>query len=137
MPDAQFLPDSITKASTRFRKLEPVQLFQRILQCPAQLGTGIALGLQASKRHEWSYESPIASIEVSSETAAKPQLIASLVSNEDSHYIDNSDPLRAHWMLEIKNGKRFARLRFVPLDVRGVEFVLRFPIASSRLDDPG
>ena len=94
-------------------------------------------GEQVSKRHEWSYESPIASIEVSSETAAKPQLIASLVSNEDSHYIDNSDPLRAHWMLEIKNGKRSARLRFVPLDVRGVEFVLRFPIASSRLDDPG
>jgi signal transduction histidine kinase len=92
-------------------------------------------GEQVSKRHEWAYESPIASIEVSSEAAGKPQLVASLADNEDSHYIDSNDPMRAHWMLEIKNGKRSAKLRFVPLDVRGVEFVLRFPIASSRLDD--
>ena len=94
-------------------------------------------GEQVSKRHEWSYDAPIASIEVSSEAAAgKPQLIASLASNEDSHYIDNSDPMRAHWRLEIKNGKRSAKLRLVPLDVRGVEFVLRFAVASSRLDHP-
>ena len=93
-------------------------------------------GEQVSKRHEWAYESPIASIEVSSEAAGKPQLVASLANNEDSHYIDSNDPMRAHWMLEIKNGKRSAKLRFVPLDVRGVEFVLRFPIASSRLDAP-
>jgi len=92
-------------------------------------------GEQVSKRHEWSYDAPIASIEVSSEAAAgKPQLIKSLANNEDSHYIDNSDPMRAHWMLEIKNGKRSAKLRIVPLDVRGVEFELRFAIASSRLD---
>ena len=94
-------------------------------------------GEQVSKRHEWSYNAPIASIEVSSEAAGKPQLIASLASNEDSHYIDKSEPMRAHWMLEIKNGKRSAKLRLVPLDVRGVEFVLRFAIASSRLDHPG
>ncbi len=42
--------------------------------------------------------------------------------------------MRAHWMLEIKNGKRHAKLRLLPLDVRGVEFVLRFAIASSRLE---
>jgi signal transduction histidine kinase len=94
-------------------------------------------GEQVSKRHEWSYDAPIASIEVSSEAASgKPQLIASLASNQDSHYIDNSDPMRAHWRLEIKNGKRSAKLRLVPLDVRGVEFVLRFAVASSRLDHP-
>jgi hypothetical protein len=89
---------------------------------------------QVSKRHEWSYNASIASIEVSSETAGKPQVIAALVSGESSNYIDNADPMRAYWMLDIKNRKRSATLRFVPLDVRGVEFELRFANASSRLD---
>jgi len=89
---------------------------------------------QVSKRHEWSYDAPIASIEVSSETAGKPQVIAALASAESVSYIDEADPMRACWMLEIKNRKRSATLRFVPLDVRGVEFVLRFANASSRLE---
>jgi signal transduction histidine kinase len=91
-------------------------------------------GEQVSKRHEWLYDAPIASIEISSQAAGKPQLIAGLARNEDKHYVDNSDPMRAHWMLEIKNRKRSARLRLVPLDVRGVEFVLRFAVASARLE---
>jgi len=92
-------------------------------------------GEQVSKRHEWTFDAPIASIEASSEAATgKPQLIASLANNEDSQYIDSSDPMRAYWMLEIKNGKRHAKLRLLPLDVRGVEFGLRFAIASSRLE---
>ena len=91
-------------------------------------------GEQVSKRHEWFYDAPIASIEISSEAAGKPQLIAGLARDEDIRHIDNGDPMRAHWMLEIKNRKRSARLRLVPLDVRGVEFVLRFAVASSRLD---
>jgi hypothetical protein len=91
-------------------------------------------GEQVSKRHEWFYDAPIASIEISSEADGKPQLIAGLARDEDIRYIDNGDPMRAHWMLEIKNRKRSARLRLVPLDVRGVEFVLRFAVASSRLD---
>jgi signal transduction histidine kinase len=89
---------------------------------------------QVSKRHEWSYGAPIASIEVSSETAAKPQVIGALASGENSSYIDDADPMRAYWMLDIRNRQRSATLRFVPLDVRGVEFVLRFANASSRLD---
>ena len=89
---------------------------------------------QVSKRHEWSYNSPIASIEVSSETAGKPQVISELAGAENSSHIDNADPMRAYWMLDIKNRKRSSTLRFVPLDVRGVEFVLRFASASSRLD---
>jgi hypothetical protein len=93
-------------------------------------------GEQVSKRHEWSYDAPIASIEISSEAAGKPQVIAALANNKDSHYVDSGNPMRAHWMLEIKNGKRSAKLRLVPLDVRGVEFVLRFAIASSRLEHP-
>ena len=89
---------------------------------------------QVSKRHEWSYDAPIASIEVSSEAAARPQVIAALTSGESRGYVDDADPMRAYWMLDIKNRKRSATLRFVPLDVRGVEFILRFANASSRLD---
>ena len=88
---------------------------------------------QVSKRYEWSFDAAIASIEVSSETAGKPQVIAGLASADNISYIDNADPMRAYWMLDIKNRKRSATLRLVPLDVRGVEFVLRFACASSRL----
>jgi len=89
---------------------------------------------QVAKRHEWSYGAAIASIEISSRTTGKPQLIAPLAKGEDSRHIDNHDPLRAYWMLDARNGRRSATLRFVPLDVRGVEFVLGFASARSRLD---
>ena len=90
---------------------------------------------QVSNRHEWSYPAPIASIEVSPEKASKPQLISNLAIGEDSSHLDASEPLRAHWQLDIKNRQRSSKLVFLPLDVRGVEFVLRIPTASSRLDN--
>ena len=86
------------------------------------------------KRHDWSYPAPIASIEISSQAAARPQLIAALASGEERRYIDADDPLRAYWLLDVRNRKRSATLRFVPLDVRGVEFELGFATARSRLD---
>ena len=88
-----------------------------------------------SKRHEWSYPAPIASIEISSGDVAQPQLIAGLAVNAESTHVDSGDPMRARWHLEIKNRKRSARLVFLPLDLRGVEFVLRLPDAGSRLDN--
>ena len=94
----------------------------------------IESGSQVSKRHEWSYPAPIASIEISSTAVGQPQLIAGLGSGEESSHLDGSDPMRAHWSLDVKNRKRSARLIFKPLDVRGVEFILRLPTARSRLD---
>ena len=94
----------------------------------------IESGSQVSKRHEWSYPAPIASIEISSTAVGQPQLIAGLGSGEESSHLDSSDPMRAHWSLDVKNRKRSARLIFKPLDVRGVEFILRLPTARSRLD---
>ena len=91
-------------------------------------------GEQVARRHEWSYDALISSIEVSSQAVATPQLIAGLTDSERSDYIDKADPMRAHWMVEVDNRKRSARLRFVPLDVSGVEFALRFATARSRLD---
>jgi len=90
---------------------------------------------RVSKRHEWSYPAPIASIEVSSEMASKPQLISALVAGEDSSHVDTSEPMRAHWRLDVKNRRRSSKLVFLPLDVRGVEFVVRIPTAGSRLDN--
>jgi len=92
-------------------------------------------GEQVSKRHEWSYPAPIASIEVSVERVSKPQLISGLAIGEESSHLDASEPMRAHWRLDVKNRKRSSQLVFLPLDVRGVEFVLRIPTAGSRLDN--
>jgi signal transduction histidine kinase len=92
-------------------------------------------GDQVSKRHEGSYPAPITSIEASAGKASKPQLISRLAIGEDSSHLDASEPMRARWQLDVKYRKRSSRLVFVPLDVRGVEFVLRIPTASSRLDN--
>jgi hypothetical protein len=94
-------------------------------------------GEQVAKRQEWTYPAPIASIEISSAELARPQVFAGLAATEDSHHIDQADPMRAHWVLEVRNRKRSARLRFQPLDVRGVEFALRFATARSRLEYQG
>ena len=92
-------------------------------------------GGQVSKRQEWSYEASIASIEVSSSACASPQVIAGLRADDSSQHLDASDPMRAHWLLEVKNRKRSARLLFTPQDVRGVEFQLVLPTARSRLEN--
>ncbi len=89
---------------------------------------------QTVKRNEWSYLAPIASIEASPRASRKPQLISELSLGEDSTHLDASDSLMPHWVLEVKNRKRSAKLVFAPLDVRGVEFVTRFETAGSRLD---
>jgi len=88
----------------------------------------------AAKRHEWSWESPIVSIEASQGANRKPQLISGLQKGEDSTHLDASDPMRPRWVLEVRNRRRNSRLVFTPLDVSGVEFTLRLPSAKSRLD---
>jgi len=90
---------------------------------------------QHARRHEWSYPAPIASIEISPGGVKKPQVVSGLESGQDSSHVDATDPLMPRWVLDVKNRKRSARLVFMPLDVRGVEFVARFPTAKSRLDN--
>ncbi|MDH3633118.1 MAG: ATP-binding protein [Gammaproteobacteria bacterium] len=88
-----------------------------------------------ARRNEWSYAAPIASIEISPGAVKKPQVISGLKSGEDSSYLDATDSLLPRWVLDVKNRKRSAKLVFMPLDVRGVEFVARVPTAKSRLDN--
>jgi len=90
---------------------------------------------QPARRHEWSYSAPIASIEISPRGVKKPQVIAGLESGEDSSHVDTTDPLLLRWVIDVKNRKRSSKFVFTPFDVRGVEFVARFPTAKSRLDN--
>ena len=90
---------------------------------------------QQARRHEWSCPAPIASIEISPGAVKKPQVISGLASGENSSHVDATDPLLPRWVLDVKNRKRSAKLVFMPLDVRGVEFIARFPTAKSRLDN--
>ena len=85
----------------------------------------------------WSFASPVVSIEVSRRAARKPQVITDLKRDESSSHLDGRDPLIPRWVLELQNRKRSAKLVLQPLDVRGVEFVARFPTAKSRLDNQG
>ena len=92
---------------------------------------------ETSKKCEWSFASPVVSIEVSRQAARKPQLISDLKRDESSSHLDARDPLVPRWVLELQNRKRSSKLVLLPLDVRGVEFIARFPTAKSRLDNQG
>lgn len=83
---------------------------------------------------EWSFNSPVSSIEVSSQATAEPQVIGDLLNRENFQQLDNSDVLLPRWVLEINNRKRSSRLVFRPLDVRGVRFRMKLPTAISRLE---
>ena len=91
----------------------------------------------ATTKTEWSFTAPIVSIEVSRRSGRKPQVISDLNRSETSSHLDARDPLKPRWALELQNRKRSSKLVLVPLDVRGVEFVARFPTAKSRLDNQG
>jgi len=90
-----------------------------------------------SKKSEWSFSSPMVSIEVSRRSGRKPQVISDLNRNQTSNHLDARDPLIPRWVLELQNRKRSSKLVLLPLDVSGVEFTARFPTAKSRLENQG
>ena len=89
------------------------------------------------KKCEWSFTATIVSIEVSRRSGRKPQVISDLNRDETSSHLDARDLLIPQWVLELQNRKRSSKLVLLPLDVRGVEFVARFPTAKSRLENQG
>lgn len=89
----------------------------------------------ATRTLEWSFASPISSIEVSSQASAEPQVINDLLGKEQVSQLDASETLLPRWVLEINNRKRSSKLVFKPLDVRGVRFRIKLPTAVSRLEN--
>jgi hypothetical protein len=57
----------------------------------------------ASKKCEWSFSSPMVSIEVSRRFGRKPQVISDLKRDETSSHLDARDPLIPRWVLELQN----------------------------------
>ncbi len=84
---------------------------------------------------EWSFASPVTSVEVSSQASAEPQIISDLIDKQSFSQLDASDTLLPRWVLQISNRKRSSKLVFKPLDVRGVRFRIKFPTAVSRLEN--
>ena len=91
-------------------------------------------GAPLAKRVDWSLPATIASVEVGVGIGRKPQLISGLSANEDRTHLDDDDERMPRWVVELRNRRRSATLRFEPLDTRGVEFRVRLPNAGSRLD---
>ena len=90
----------------------------------------------ASKKFaEWNFSAPIVSIEILARASRKPQLVADIPRNQASQYFDERDPQMPRWLMDLDNRKRSSTLRLTPLDVRGVEFIARFPTANTRLEN--
>ena len=90
---------------------------------------------QTLRSLEWSFSSPISSIEVSSQSSAEPQVINEIPARDNFNQLDSNNPLMPAWVLEIHNRKRSAKLVFKPLDIRGVRFSVKMPTALSRLEN--
>jgi len=89
----------------------------------------------AGRSLDWSFASLISRVEVSSGSNAEPQTIAGLEQQQNITQLDKSEALMSHWVLEITNRKKSAKLVFKVLDVRGVCFKVKFPTALSRLEN--
>ena len=89
----------------------------------------------ANRSLEWSFASLISRVEVSSGSNAEPQIISSLDEQQNITQLDQSEVLMSHWVLDIVNRKKSAKLVFKVLDVRGVCFKVKFPTALSRLEN--
>ena len=87
-----------------------------------------------TRKLEWSYASPIASMEVGSQLTHEPQSIIIPPGETSFSEVDSIDPLAPRWVLEVSNKPRSAKLVFLPIDARGVEFIASFPSAKARLD---
>ena len=89
-----------------------------------------------ARSQDWSFSSPIASVEVSSQSSSEIQHIDDLAGKESFSYQDNMDTLLPRWSLDVQNRSRSSRMVFRPIDVRGVRFRVRFATAMSRLENP-
>lgn len=87
-----------------------------------------------ARKLEWSYSSPIASIEVGSQLTPEPQCLVLQPGEQNLSEVDSIDPLAPRWVLEVSNKPRSAKLVFLPVDARGVEFIASFPTAKARID---
>lgn len=79
----------------------------------------------------------IRSIEVAVQSSRQTYTIDDLESTERRTFLDPANPLIPRWVLEAHSSLAHGKITFRPLDVRGVQFVLRFPTAESRLDAAG
>jgi signal transduction histidine kinase len=100
---------------------------------------GRALSLVAEsdkprRSQDWSFSSPIKSVEISSKGRSDPQILELRNGTETTIYQDSDNVLRPRWVVEIINRRRSSRMVFKPVDVRGVSFTIKFPTAISRLE---
>lgn len=79
----------------------------------------------------------IRSIEVAVQSSRQTYTLLDLEFSERRTFLDPANPMIPRWVLETHSGPVHGKITFRPLDVRGVQFVLRFPTAESRLDATG
>lgn len=89
--------------------------------------------VKLSKKLNWSFASPIISIEVGTAESSSPIILDTTSDGESLHY-DSSNPLFPQWVFAVNNRSNRAELELKPLNVSGVSFIANFPSAQSRLE---
>ena len=77
---------------------------------------------------------PLVTVEISSE--GQPQVQRLDCSGGPVSWLDPQHPGLPRWLLQC-SGRKGETLIFTPLDIRGVQFNLRLPTVSGRLDGAG
>jgi signal transduction histidine kinase len=87
------------------------------------------------KSLSWSFDRRLRSVELASDDSTQPQQLELTSNTRNLTWTDPRRPYNPNWALDISLTRKTSGLVFTPLDVRGVEFVVELPLASSRLSD--
>lgn len=87
---------------------------------------------------QWSFEDPIGSIEISSNTSKQKYTFRDFDHKNMTGVLDVAHPFAPEWKIEVKPKRKEWTLKFTPLDVSGIEFVVKLPSAEACLngDEP-
>ena len=89
---------------------------------------------QGSTALEWKFPGTLRSIEITHRSDQKTHCADEATLNNQAVIYDPSQPAYPRWQLEISQEYQITLLVFKPLDIRGVEFELRVPTLSARLN---
>lgn len=83
----------------------------------------------------WGFQRTLLSIEITARRNGITHNFSNLSKGESQTYVEPCDNLAPRWLLSMENRGDTSKISFKPLDITGVEFNVRIPLAHNQFDD--
>ncbi len=90
--------------------------------------------LRTSKNNQWRFDKPIARIEINHQNTQQSYIFDKLNTMDSTQLLDPENPFAPEWQMEVKVKRKEWELKFLPLDISGVEFDVKLPSAEACLN---